>query len=263
VRQLFAFLLLLTTTAPLHAFDDDDIDGVANAYDLCPNTSFEDTVDENGCPENQHYWGKVTMTLGSNINYDDVTTTDYTFFANYNYHAWDFSLYSSQQGTLDSNNNQRQSSGDLYFSTGYEITNEHLLTKLTVGTKLATGSPEVSTGEDDYFTTLSFNYLLNQNVALLSSLSYTLTGKSGETTYANPFGYSFGLGYMINDKWYSSINYQNSNSIYEDSENYEALSFFNSYNFTDTFFATLNYARGLDELSYRDSFSLRLGVTFE
>jgi hypothetical protein len=261
VRKLYSFLLLIAIQ--LHAFEDDDIDGVENSKDLCPNTSFEDTVDENGCTEKLNYFGKVTLTLGTDINIDDSRTTDYNFFSNYNYKAWDFSLYSSQQSSLDTNNNETQSSGDLYLSSSYGKSIENLYAKLTIGAKLATGDSEVSTGENDYFTNLHISYAFKEKLALLSSLGYTLTGDSNETEYENSFGYSLGLGYMVNDAWYSSLTYQNSTSIYEDSDNYQSISLFNSYNFNDNFFATLNYTRGLDDLSYNEVVSLRIGVTFE
>ena len=259
--RLYTILLLLILQ--LNAFEDDDIDGVENSQDLCPNTSFEETVNEQGCPENQNYWGQITLTVGSDINSDESTTTDYNFFSNYNYHAWEVSLYSSQQSSLDSNNNESQSAGDLYLSSGYGITKESLYSKLTFGIKIPTGSSEISTEEYDYFASLSVNYALNEKTALLSSISYTDTGDNNETTYNNPLGYSLGIGYMVNEKWYSSLSYQQSNSIYRDSEDYKSISLFNSYNFSDKFFGTLSYTKGLDDLSYDQTISLRLGVTFE
>ncbi len=259
--RLYIFLLLINI--PIHAFEDDDIDGVENSKDLCPNTSFEDTVDEEGCPENQHYKGRITLSIGSDINIDDSTTTDYNFFSNYNYKAWDFSLYSSQQSSLDTNNNESQSAGDLYLSSSYNKSKGNLYTKLTFGAKIATGDNEISTGESDYFTNLYISYAFTNKLAILSSLSYTLTGDSNETTYNNPLGYSLGIGYMLNDAWYSSLTYQNVDSIYEDSENYQSISLFNSYNFSDNFFGTLSYTKGLDDLSYDQTISIRLGVNFE
>ena len=254
-------MLLMVVT--LNAFNDDDIDGVANSQDLCPNTSFDDIVDEDGCPQNQNDRGEITLILGSNFNHDVVTTTDYTFFTNYHTHAWDFSIYSSQQEILDSNNNTSQSAGDLYLSTGYSINQEKLYSKLTLGTKLATGSSEISTQERDYFATLSLSYLIKPKIALLSSLSYTLTGDSSETSYRNSLGYTLGVGSDINEQWYSSLSYQNSTSIYENSENFQALSWYNSYNFSKHFFGTLTYGRGFDNLSYKQTISVGLGVTFE
>lgn len=256
-------IFLLLIFLPLHAFEDDDIDGVENSKDLCPDTSFDKTVGENGCPENENYLGELTLILGSDFNFDDTTTTDYTFFSNYKYNKWDFSLYNSAQSSLDNNNKEIQSTGDLYLSSGYSISQENLYTKLTFGIKIPTGSSEVSTEEEDYFASININYPLNENFVLFSSLSYTLTGDNNETTYNNPLGYSVGIGYMVNDNWYSSLGYQQSNSIYKDGEDYQSVSLFNSYNFTDNFFGTLNYTKGIDELSYDQTVSLRLGVTFE
>jgi len=256
-------ILLLLILSFIYGFEDDDIDGVENSKDLCPNTSFDDIVDEHGCPENNSYWGSITLSIGSDINIDDSSSTDYNFFTNYNYNSWDLSLYSAQQSSLDTNNNETQSAGDLYLSTAYNKNIANLYSKLTLGVKIATGNETVSTGENDYFTNLHLSYALNNNLAILSSLSYTLSGDSNETDYNNPFGYSVGLGYMINDKCYSSLTYQNSDSIYEDTQNYESISWFNSYTFNSTFFGTFSYTKGLDDLSYDQTISLRLGVNFE
>ena len=256
-------IFLLLIFLPLHAFEDDDIDGVENSQDLCPNSSFDDIVDENGCAESENYWGELTLILGSDFNFDTTDTTDYTFFTNYRYNHWDFSLYNSEQSSLDNNNNEIQSTGDLYLSSGYSINKNNLYSKLTFGLKIPTGSSEVSTEEEDYFASINMNYTLNERVVLFSSLSYTLTGDNNETSYNNPLGYSLGAGYMVNENWYSSLSYQQSNSIYQDSDDYQSISLFNSYNFTENFFATLNYTKGIDELSYDQTLSLSLGVTFE
>ena len=247
----------------LHAFEDSDIDGVSDADDLCPDTSFEYTVDENGCPENSDYWGKILVSLGADINRDDTTSTDYNFFMDYGYNKWDISLYSSQQSSIDTSNNKSNSTGDLYLSTGYSFNLDKSSLKLSLGSKFSTGDDEVSTGEDDYFASLNLSYILNEKTALISQLSYTLSGDSNETNYNNVLGYAFGVGYMLNPNWYSSVLYQRSNSIYPESEDYQALSWFNSYSFTERTFATLNYSRGIDALSYDHTLSLKLGVTFE
>jgi hypothetical protein len=247
----------------LDAFEDNDIDGVSNSKDLCPNTSFDEMVDENGCPENQKYLGELTLILGSDFNMDESISTDYMFFTNYQYNQWEFSLSNSQRSSFDSNNNEIQSVGDMYLSLGYGVREENLYGKFTLGVKVPTGSSDVSTQERDYFAQLNLNYLFKDKFSLFSSLNYTLTGDNNKTNYINPLGYALGLGYMITENWYGSFSYQSSNSIYEGSEDYQSVSFFNSYTFTDNFFGTLNYMKGLDELSYDQTISLRLGVIFE
>ena len=203
------------------------------------------------------------LSFNSDIHFDTTTTTDYSFFGNYSHHAWSFSLSNAQQSSLDTNDQTVQSSGDLYLSSGYGFIREKLYAELSVGMKLATGEDEVSTGENDYFSRLDISYNLTDTLNLLTSLSYTLTGESNETTYNNPFGYRVGVGYLPTAQWYTSLTYQYSDSIYPNGEAYQAISLFNSYAFTESFFGTVSYIRGLDELSYPETLSLGLGVTFE
>jgi len=257
------YIYLLLTLSPLHAFEDSDIDGVADSNDLCPNSSLEDIVDVNGCAEIKKYLGELTFMVGSDINFGETTTTDYNLFSSYSYKRWSFSIANGEESSLDKNNKEIQSIGDLYLSTSYSRVVDDVYAQLTMGMKVAIGEDEVSSGENDYFTNLGINYALNERIILLSSLNYTFTEDSNETTYANPLGYSLGIGYIVNEKWYSSLRYQQADSIYRDSEDYKSFSLFNSYNFRENLFGTLNYTRGLDDLSYRDRVSFKLGVTFE
>jgi len=255
-------LLLLVVALQLNAFEDSDIDGVADADDLCPNSSFEDIVDEDGCVEGEYYWGEVLLSVGVDYNIDDTTTNDYNFLIDYNYDQWGLSLYTSSQSG-DINNSTSKSAGDLYLAIEYTLNQEAFSTKLGIGAKIATGDEAVSTGENDYFGTLKLSYLLNEKIALLSQFDYTLTGDSSDIDYKNSFGYGLGLGYLPIEAWYISLLYQNSTSIYRDTDDYRSISITNSYSFGDKISATLGYTRGLDALSYDHIVSLKLGVNFE
>jgi len=251
-------LLLFLIFIKVYGWEDSDMDGVSNIDDLCPNTSFEYIVDKKGCPINGNI-GKLSLILGTNINrYDNSTTQDYSFSLNYLYKLWSISIYSSQDYIDDT-----ISKGDLYLSFYYNIIGEKLITKLSMGIKFATGNDEISTGENDYFTSINFKYLLSNDITLLSTISYTITGDTKDKSYKNPIGYSLGLGYSINNKWDIALSYQNSNSIYEDSQNYSAISISSSYTINSNIWASLGYTKGLDELSYDDIFSFKIGINFE
>lgn len=256
-------LILLIINLQLHAFEDSDIDGVSDDIDLCPDTSFDDLVDKNGCPKNGDYWGKITLSVGSDVHLDDETSSDYNFFSNYKYKVWDLSMYSDQEGSYDLNNNQSQATGDLYFSIGYTMEQDRWQNHLSIGAKLATGDEDISTGENDYFINSNLAYLLTPQTTLLLGIDYTLTGDNTSNHYENPLGYTVGMGYLINDQWYNAITYQQSQSIYTDSRSYQSITWQNSYQFTDTFFGSIGYIRGIDELSYDHTFTVRLGVSFE
>ncbi len=252
-------VLLLFIFVRLYGWEDSDMDGVSNIDDLCPNTKFEYLVDNIGCPIDGSI-GKLSLILGSNINiYDSISSQDYNFFIKYSYKLWALSLYTSQEST----DSVDLSTGDLYISLHYNIIGDRLSTKLSLGAKIAIGDDEISTGEHDYFTSINLKYLISSNLRLMSNLNYTITGDNSKTSYKNPIGYSLGLGYNMGDKWYMELYYQNSNSIYEGSDDYSSISISGSYNFTDNIWATIGYTNGLDNLSYSDIFSLKVGVSFE
>ncbi|CAA6825430.1 MAG: Unknown protein, partial [uncultured Sulfurovum sp.] len=151
MRFSLAFLLLNTL---LLAYQDNDLDGVDDAVDLCPNTSFDKLVNEDGCPEDEIYLGKITFQIGNDISFDEFEqrTDNFNFFGNYQYRKWNISLSNANQTSFDSNNNASTSSGDLYLSTGYNLNFNKIYSKIIVGTKIALAKEEVGTGENDYFT---------------------------------------------------------------------------------------------------------------
>ncbi|SHO80350.1 hypothetical protein MNB_SV-15-248 [hydrothermal vent metagenome] len=63
------FILIITILINLYGYTDLDFDGVDDAIDKCPNTSFEDEVGEDGCPYNKHYRGKATILLSQKIDF--------------------------------------------------------------------------------------------------------------------------------------------------------------------------------------------------
>ena len=261
-RLIFSLFIL---HGSLFGYEDSDIDGVDDSIDLCPDTSFDKLVDENGCPEDKRYWGSITLELGSDIalNEDNNQINNYNFFGSYNYKKWYFSLSNSQQTTYDSSNNRSIKSGDFYLNSGYQFNHNDFQTDINMGIKIATAKETIGTGENDYFASVGINYFINEKQTLFTQLGYTITGDSSSTIYQNSLAYSLGTGYLLNTQWYSSLTYDYANSIYDDAQNYQSLSWLNSYSFSNNYFISLNYIYGLDEISYPHTFSLKLGVTFE
>ena len=261
-RLIFSLFILHSS---LLGYDDSDIDGVDDSIDLCPNTSFDKLVDENGCPEDERYLGSITLQLGSDIaiDEDNKQINNYNFFGSYSYKKWYISLSNTQQTTYDSNNNRSTNSGDIYISSGYQFNHKDFQSNLNFGVKIATANETIGTGERDYFGLVDINYFISNKQTLFAQLGYTLTGDSPTTTYENSIAYALGTGYMVNAQWYSSFSYDNSTSIYSDAQNYKSISWFNSYSFLDDYFVSLNYTYGIDNISYPHTLSLKLGVTFE
>ena len=261
--KLYLISLLSITSA--FAYTDNDIDGVDDSIDQCLHTPFDLLVDENGCAFGKSNHGALTLKVGSDISFNNPSdsSTNLNFFALYEYNNWDISLSNSNYTTFDNTSGGSSEAGDLYLSTGYLIKNDKLDTKLSLGTKLATADEGVGTGENDYFASLNLNYFLGEKQDFFLYYGYTLSGDTETIDYEDFSTLSIGTGYTITDKWYSGISYDYTGTNIADGDSYKAISWFNSYAFTQEFFATINYAHSLDNFSYDQTISLKLGVYFE
>ncbi|HIO90594.1 MAG TPA: hypothetical protein EYG69_02360 [Campylobacterales bacterium] len=243
------FLLIFSITLSF-AYTDSDIDGVSDLYDRCPDTSFDEIADELGCSDKQKYYGELTLSIGSDISWDKLLdkTTSSDFALDYRYNSFAFSLSNS--------NYQDVASDDIYISGGYRLLKENFQTKFIIGVKL---SPVAN----DYFSIISYNYFIDKNTDLLLHYGYTLIADSKEIYYENFHSFSAGFGYAFNSNYYSSLSYDYSGSVYKDSDNYRAISWFNSYEFSKRYFMTINYSKALDDSSYDNTLSLKFGLNFE
>lgn len=276
--KLLSTLLLFSALS--FSYQDSDIDGVEESVDRCPDSSFDEVVDKNGCTPTQHYFGILTLQIGNDISVENgsQTSTHFNLFANYRYDDWDITLSNAANTAAASSNPLSSAYGDLYLSTGYYLENSTLTAKLSLGAKLATGEEESdiatgfkhrdphgerATGENDLFTSLYLNYGITPRQYLHLYYRYTISGESSQVDYSNFSSCSLGSGYAFTSQWYSALSYDYSGSPYPDTESYQAISWFNSYTFSKRFFATINYAHGLNDISPDYTLSLRLGVRFE
>ncbi len=263
IKTVLLLSMLFFGNSMLFAYEDYDIDGVDDSIDQCPNTSFDLVVDEKGCPIDDVKSGEIVLKIGSDINFDDSSSgsSSFNFFGSYSKNNFDISL--SNYNYYDTFENSVSGMGDLYLSGGYTHVYKNLSTYLSLGVKFATGDETIGSGENDYLSSVSFDYYLENKWDMFAYYGFSLNGDSDEVDYRNSSAFSIGLGYEIYDEWYSSLSYDYSQSIYQDGDAYSALSFFNSYDFSDSYFMTLNYSYALDDLSYDNSLALRFGVRFD
>ena len=261
-RVIFTIFLF---SSWLFGYEDSDIDGVDDSIDLCPDTSFDELVDEDGCPQSNAYWGTVTLQIGTDVALDKekTPTYNYNFIGSYGYKEWYFSLSNTQQSIYDKKSNRSSNGGDIYLNGAYEFNSENFQTNVSAGLKWATASKTIGTGENDYIASVGINYFIDKSWMLFTQLSYRFIGESEGVNYQNSLASSLGLGQMINSKWYSSLSYDYSTSIYQEEKSYQSLSYFNSYSLSNNYFISFNYIYGLDSLSYPHIFSFNIGVTFE
>ena len=264
MRILKIILSLLLFSSALLAYTDQDIDGVDDSKDLCANTPFDVIVDERGCSYDKKFLGKLTFQLGSDISFNTLSaiSSNLNLFINYDYDHWNFSFSSSNYSTTNIHI-PTGTENNLYLTMGYLFQNSTFNTKISAGTKFSLADNEPGHRENDYFSSINFDYFINNKQNIFFYYNYTLSGDSSATDYDDFHSYSVGTGYTLTDKWYSSFAYNYSGSIYPEDEAYKSVSWFNSYTVSKDFFVTCNYAYTLDDLSYDHTISLNIGVYFE
>ena len=234
MRYIKVGVTLLLFSIGAEAFQDNDIDGISDALDLCPNTPFEALVNSNGCSlqqkssltqkKEERYWGALTLkvsdTMLSDESYDSENYLN--LHANYRYRKWDVSLSNSRATTSRSYTEENSNSDDnIYLSTGYTFTIPKSSIKLSVGTKIVNsdasnsdsiprergygrGQNQTNTSviddsslderDDDYFASLNYNYNLTDKQNIFLYYGYTLSGDSQKTDYEDYSSISLGTG---------------------------------------------------------------------
>ena len=254
----------LLFSSVLLAYEDQDIDGVDDSKDLCHNTPFDIIVDERGCPYDKKFLGKITLQIGSDISFNTLSDpiSNLNLFANYTYDHWNFSL-SNTNYNLTNLNTTDSSENNLYLTMGYLFQKGTLNTRVSVGTKFDLTDIDTGNRDNDYYSSINFEYIINKKQNIFLYYNYTLSGDSSTVDYKNFHSSSIGSGYALNHKWYSAISYNYSTSYYPDTEAYQAISWFNSYALSKDFYVTCNYAYALDDISYKHILSFNIGVHFD
>ncbi len=263
MRLLPTIASLLLLSSSLLAYSDQDIDGVEDSKDLCPNTPFDIIVDERGCSYDKKFLGNFTLQIGSDISFNKLSQRANTLnlFANYNYKQWDFSLSSSNYNTTNINTTV-DTEDDLYFTVGHLFKYNKLNTKVSIGTKFAFMDDDTISRDNDFYASVNFDYFISHKQNVFLYYNYTLSGDSDTTNYNNFHSFSLGTGYAVTNKWYSALSYNYVESIYNGAKNYKAISWFNYYSLPNDFYISCNYARTLNDSSYDHMLSFNIGVKF-
>lgn len=257
--------LFLIITALLFGYSDSDIDGVDDSIDLCPNTAFDQLVDKHGCSQNKLFPGKIILQIGSDTSFNqiDETVSNLNIYVNYMIQKWNLSFSNSNYYVTNLANDITENS--LYLTSGYTFVKDKIRTHFSVGTKfdLSNRESDEQKRDNDYYASVNFEYFFTEKQNLFFYYSYTLSGDSDTVNYNNFHSFSAGYGCAVTDKWYTSLSYNHAQNYYPDTDDYKAVSWFNSYRFTQTTYATLNYAHTFDDISYSHIVTFNIGIYFD
>ncbi len=271
-------LLILFVMLPLwlFAYSDNDLDGVDDKDDLCPNTSLIEIVDDTGCtieyltaPDKSASYDVVFgvgYAKNSSSSQESKTNTQ-SLQIDYFYKKFSLQLQTSHFST-SSKSYDNSGMSDSYLGLYYRVGLSEKL-KANVGARLniPTYKSNLDNNNLDYTLSASFNYRL-EKFTLLCGLGYTIVNDDDidnelyKLKYQNTFNYHIGLGYYVLPRLYANISYTNSKSIYAGDEDLTSASFYGHYSFDEHWFSTISYSKGLSDTTSDYTSSLRIGYYF-
>jgi hypothetical protein len=249
------FLSLLCLN--LFAAVDNDMDGVSDDVDNCPNTPFFELVDKTGCTtqkltvkdDDYHY----DIMLGTGyVNIDDINNdTLFSVMADFYYKDFIFTLF-----TQTYSQNNAYAGNDLYLFANYKMQIDAWTLKFGPGIVLPIASE--SSNKTDYFLNVNVNYKIDK---FDFNLYYKYTFMNDALTQ-DIDTLSVGLGYYALNTTYLNLSYSNEKSVYKDIEDIENLTFMVNYAFNSNWFVNVRASEGLSDSASDFSTVINLGYYF-
>ncbi len=275
-KTLTIFLLF---TISLLAYSDFDLDGVDDTIDRCPNTSMTELVDIHGCtiknPESEHHFDVIAGASYSQISPVQEKTDTFTTSIQADYYYKNFSLqastaYFNSESDITSDSGQT----DTFIGAYYQI-NPLKSLSLRLGGGLLLPTYDADNNNMDYTASASLSYLLS-SINLFGSYSYTVINDDDVTDivyYQNTNAFNAGIGIYPSSRLYTSLSYNQSDSIYSkvlDSttlmfksiDPLQSVSAYLFYTIDEHWFSTVSYAYGLSDSASDHHIGVRLGYYF-
>jgi hypothetical protein len=262
-----ALFTMMAASLTLLAYSDYDMDGVEDTIDKCPNTSFNELVDIEGCTikrlGNEHHFSIIYGVGLSEADYATVRNSDtLTQSLQVDYYYQNFSL---QASTSYYDSDEESGLNDSFIGAYYKLSPSNELTlRVGGGVLLPTYDTQLDNNNMDVVASASFSYML-EKINLFGGYSYTMVNDDdilGIVTYQDTHSYSGGAGFYANSNLYVSSYYTTSDSIYKDTQEIETLSFYAFYTIDANWFTTFSYSHGLSDSASDSALTLRLGYYF-
>ena len=280
-----ALSVFLLCTISLLAYSDFDMDGVEDTIDRCPNTSMTELVDMHGCTitnlEGDHHFDIITGASYSQLNPVTEQKTDtLTATVQADYYYKNFSIQAST-GYFNSESSFSSSGQTDSFIGAYYQLHPIASLSLRVGGGLLLPTYDAVNNNLDYTASASLSYLFN-DINLFGSYSYTVINDDDTTYldvdnnpvelyYQNTHTYNLGVGFYPTARLYTSLSYNNSDSIYKsivqidgtkEMVPLETAALYLFYTIDKHWFTTASYAYGLSDTASDHFAAVRVGYYF-
>ena len=270
MKKTLLFIVSVLMTINLYAYTDNDMDGVDDAIDKCPNTPLTDLADINGCSKKSlvspHHYDIIVGLNYSDADSRSLNATDTLATSlQVDYYYKQFSIQASTSYfTTEGSGYSDSGLYDSFLGASYRLNYiNNLSISLSAGAILPTYDTDLNNNNTDYTTSVNLSYML-KNFNIFGGYAFTLINDDdiSDITYQNTNALNGGLGYYVSDKLYMSGSYSVSDSIYEGVEDIETASVYGYYSIDKDKFATLSYSRGLSDSASKNYVSIRLGFLF-
>jgi len=283
MNKFLPLLLVSLLSSSLFAYNDADMDGVADNIDKCPNTPLTDLVDINGCTKKKIIFKKETqghadIIIGANYsgsNFASLNSSDTvsgSIQADYYYGDLSLQAYTSYYKTTAKNYDE-SGLNDSFLGAAYNFHPlQSLSLRLGAGALLPTYKTTLNNNNTDYtgsaslsYTFSKFNIFGGYNYTQINDDDVSGTDSNGNAysyLYQNTNAYSAGLGYYFTNKLYISGSYNIANSIYKGIEDIKSASLYSYYSISTNQFVMFSYARGLSDSASDNAVSVKVGYYF-
>ena len=270
MKKNLLFVMLVLMSINLYAYTDNDMDGVEDSIDKCPNTPLTDLADISGCTAKSlispHYYDIIIGLNYSDSDYRSLNATDTlatSLQADYYYKQ--FSLQASTS-FFKTDGSEYSDSGlyDSFIGASYRLDKiNNLSLSLSAGVVLPTYDTELDNNNMDYTSSVNLSYTL-KNLNIFGGYTFTLINDDDveDITYQNTNAFNAGIGYYLNSNLYMSASYSLGESIYNGLEDIESATVYGYYSIDKDRFATFSYAHGLSDTASDNYISVRLGFLF-
>lgn len=251
ILKLLLLLVLITATTQAKIFLDNDLDGVANEDDKCPNSKITDIVNKDGCAVDKVVFEKEKH-IDISISYsqdkiDNSWQTSQNLAIGYYYGDSSFWL------TLSKYNSDN--SDDLTVAY-YRYINKNNYT-ITLGAGAYIPLSSNSNESTDYFLSVKYAYYFYNSVL---SAEYQHTFSKGIGTQDSK-ALTLQYGYLINKNLYMALSYSLESSIYKGEENSQTVSIYANYHLNTNWYISADLKKEL-QISSKISYSVTLGYFF-
>lgn len=280
MKIILHFLIVVLLSSSLFAYIDSDMDGIEDAVDRCPNTSFSDLVDIDGCTKKSlispHHYDIIFGVSYSASDYLTLNATDtLAGTLQVDYYYKNFSLQASTSYfTTDGSGFSDSGLYDSFVGTSYQFRpTENFSLRFSVGALLPTYETTLNNNNMDYTANVNLNYKIGK-INFFGGYGYTLINddnvnvvdENGTITnsivYQNTNALSLGLGINMTPKTYMSMAYNSSNSTYSNKVDISTAFVHMYHSINAHWFSTLSYAYGLSSSASDHYTSVRLGYFF-